>query len=78
VLDESAKSSQSRPLPECRDGGTFLQGYDAQNVTHEGGLVIATRPTSDTTDCGWYEPMITAAVATVAMMATHPPAPGSG
>jgi hypothetical protein len=52
VLDESAKSLQSRTLPECHDGGNFLHGCNAQNVTGEDGLVIATRLTNDTTDCG--------------------------
>ena len=39
-------------------GGGFIQGYNAQNVTSEDGLVIATRLTGDTADTRWYEPMI--------------------
>jgi transposase len=54
-------------------GGGFIQGYNAQNVVSEDGLVIATRLTNDTTDCGWYEPMITDAAAAAAMMAAHRP-----
>src|SRR6202012_4818199 len=44
-------------------GGGFIQGYNAQNVTSEDGLVIATRLTSDTTDTRWWEPMMKAAAA---------------
>jgi transposase len=39
-------------------GGGFLQGYNAQNVTSADGLVIATELTRDTTDTGWFEPML--------------------
>ena len=57
-------------------GGGFIQGYNAQNVVTEDGLVIATRLTNDTTDYRWYEPMITGAAAAAAMMAAHrPPGP---
>ena len=60
-------------------GGGFLQGYNAQNVVTEDGLVIATRLTNDTTDYGWYEPMITDAAAAAAMMAARrPPGPDDG
>jgi transposase len=55
-------------------GGGFIQGYNAQNVASDDGLVIATRLTSDTTDYGWYEPMIAEAVAAAAAMAAHRPA----
>jgi hypothetical protein len=58
-------------------GGGFIQGYNAQNVTSEDGLVIATELTDDPADCQWYEPMIAAALDAAAMMAAHrPPAPG--
>jgi transposase len=50
-------------------GGGFTQGYNAQNVTSEDGLVIATRLTQDTTDTQWYEPMISDAAAAAAAMA---------
>ena len=33
-------------------GGGFIQGYNAQNVTSEDGLIIATELTQDTTDTG--------------------------
>jgi transposase len=60
-------------------GGGFIQGYNAQNVTSEDGLIIATRLTDDTTDYGWYEPMTGDAAAAAALMAAHrPPAPGGG
>ena len=56
-----------------------VQGYNAQNVVTEDSLVIATRLTSDTTDYGWYEPMISDAMAAAAVMAAHrPPGPESG
>jgi transposase len=58
-------------------GGGFIQGYNAQNVTSEDGLVIATRLTGDTTDTRWYEPMTGAAAAASAMMAAAG-GPGSG
>jgi len=54
-------------------GGGFIQGYNAQNVVSEDGLIIATRLTNDTTDYGWYEPMIRDAVAAAAMIAAHRP-----
>src|SRR6267142_3279013 len=58
-------------------GGGFIQGYNAQNVTSEDGLVIATRLTADTTDTRWYEPMIKDAAAAAAMMAAAG-GPGDG
>jgi transposase len=42
-------------------GGGFIQGYNAQLVTSEDGLIIATRLTASTTDMQWLEPMMTAA-----------------
>ena len=58
-------------------GGGFIQGYNAQNVTSEDGLVITTELTDDPADYQWYEPMIAAAQDAAAMMAAHrPPAPG--
>jgi transposase len=50
-------------------GGGFIQGYNAQNVTTEDGLVIATRLTQDTTDTRWYQPMTSDAIAAAAAMA---------
>lgn len=50
-------------------GGGFTQAYNAQNVTSEDGLVIATELTQDTTDTPWYEPMISDAADAAAMMA---------
>jgi transposase len=58
-------------------GGGFTQGYNAQNVTSEDGLVIATRLTQDTTDTQWYEPMISEAAAAAAAMA-EAGGPGDG
>jgi len=58
-------------------GGGFIQGYNAQNVTTEDGLVIATRLTQDTTDTRWYQPMTSAAVAAAAAMAAAG-GPGDG
>jgi transposase len=58
-------------------GGGFIQGYNAQNVTSEDGLVIATRLTSDTADTRWWQPMMNAAAAAAAMMAAAG-GPGDG
>jgi transposase len=50
-------------------GGGFIQGYNAQNVASEDGLIIGTRLTGDTTGTRWYEPMISDAMAAAAMAA---------
>jgi len=42
-------------------GGGFIQGYNAQNVTSEDELIIATELTDDPTDMAWFEPMMRAA-----------------
>jgi transposase len=59
-------------------GGGFIQGYNAQNVTSEDGLVIATELTDDTTDTAWFGPMMTRAEDAAALIAAHRPAPGTG
>jgi transposase len=56
-------------------GGGFIQGYNAQNVTSEDGLVIATELTGDPTDCQAFEPMMRAAEDAAALIAAHRPAP---
>jgi transposase len=58
-------------------GGGFIQGYNAQNVTSEDGLLIATRLTSDTADTRWWEPMMKDAAAAAAVMAAAG-GPGTG
>ena len=50
-------------------GGGFVQGYNAQNVASEDGLVIATRLTQDTTDVRWYQEMVRQAQDAAAAMA---------
>jgi transposase len=50
-------------------GGGFIQGYNAQNVASEDGLIIATRLTNSTTDTPWYQPMTGEAAAAAAAMA---------
>ena len=57
-------------------GGGFIQGYNAQNVTSEDGLIIATALTCDTTDTGWFEPMLHAAGTAAALISEHRPAGG--
>jgi transposase len=52
-------------------GGGFIQGYNAQNVCTEDGLILATRLTRDTSDVRWYQPMITAALAAAGLAAAH-------
>jgi transposase len=60
-------------------GGGFIQGYNAQNVTSEDGLVIATRLTATTGDVTWYQPMTAAAQqAAAAMAAARGPGDGGG
>jgi transposase len=50
-------------------GGGFIQGYNAQNVTSEDGLVIATTLTNSPNDVLWYQDMIGGAAAAAAAMA---------
>jgi hypothetical protein len=57
-------------------GGGFIQGYNAQNVTSEDGLVIATRLTDDTTDMAWFAPMAEQAAAAAALIEANRPAAG--
>jgi transposase len=59
-------------------GGGFIQGYNAQNVTSEDGLVIATELTDSPNDVQWYEPMIAKAQdAAAAMAAAGGPGPAA-
>jgi transposase len=67
VIKRNVTDPDSRLMPVR--GGGFIQGYNAQNVTAEDGLIIATRLTQDTTDVAWYEPMISDATAAAAAMA---------
>jgi len=57
-------------------GGGFIQGYNAQNVTSQDGLIIATALTNDSTDCQWFEPMIRAAQNAAALIQASRPSPG--
>jgi hypothetical protein len=50
-------------------GGGFIQGCNAQNLTSQDGLIIATRLTQDTTDTRWYQPMTSDAIKAAAAMA---------
>jgi len=59
-------------------GGTFLQGYNAQNVTSQDKLIIATELTQDTTDTEWFEPMLRQAQDTAALITAHRPPPPPG
>jgi len=61
----------SRLMP-TRNG--FIQGYNAQNVTSEDGLVIATELTGDTTDMAWFAPMMEQAAAAAALIGANRPA----
>jgi transposase len=65
----------SRLMP-TRNG--FIQGYNAQNVTSEDGLIIATELTGDTTDMAWFAPMMAQAAAAAALIEAHRPAPAPG
>ena len=55
-------------------GGGFIQGYNAQNVASEDGLIIATELTQDTGDVAWFEPMMQHAARAAAVIAAHRPA----
>jgi len=61
----------SRLMP-TRNG--FIQGYNAQNVVSEDGLVIATRLTSGTTGMAWFAPMTGQAQRAAALIEAHRPA----
>jgi transposase len=58
-------------------GGGFIQGYNAQNVDSDDGLIIATELTDDTTDVQWYEPLMADAAAAAETMAAAG-GPGDG
>lgn len=47
-------------LMKTSDGG-WIQGFNAQAVATADQIVIAAQVTSDTTDVGWFEPMLVAA-----------------
>jgi hypothetical protein len=69
-----------RPSP---GGGGFIQGYNAQNVVSEDGLIIATTLTNTTGDATWLKPMMAAAQAAAAHITAARPArnddsPGDG
>ena len=59
-------------------GGGFIQGYNAQNVTSQDGLVIAAELTDDTADCQWFEPMLAQAQVAAALITAHRPAGHGG
>jgi transposase len=49
------------------------QSYNAQNVTSEDGLVIATELTDDPVDVAWFEPMMNQAAGNARLMRRHQP-----
>jgi transposase len=55
-------------------GGGFLQGYNAQNMTSEDGLIIATELTGDPVDFAWFEPMTRQAEQAAALIEANRPA----
>ena len=59
-------------------GGGFLQGYNAQNVTSEDELIIATELTDDPVDMAWFEPMLARAGQAAALIEAHRPAADPG
>jgi transposase len=54
-------------------GGGFVQGCNAQNVTSEDGLIIATELTSDPVDYQWFEPMVRQAEGAAGLIAANRP-----
>jgi hypothetical protein len=59
-------------------GGGFLQGYNAQNMTSEDGLVIATELTADPDDHKWFAPMLARGQDAAALIGAHRPPAGTG
>jgi transposase len=57
-------------------GGGFVQGYNAQLVTSEDGLIIAAKLTSTPGDVTWLAPMMTAAQAAAALITARQPVTG--
>jgi transposase len=55
-------------------GGGFIEGYNAQNVASQDGLIIATELTQDPTDFAWFEPMLARAQDAAAFIAARQPA----
>jgi transposase len=75
---DERKQEQAPPVRNVTDpdsrlmpvrGGGFLQGYNAQNVVTDDGLVSATELAGDTTDARWWQPMMEDAAAAAALMA---------
>jgi hypothetical protein len=64
--------SRLMPAP----GGGFGQCYNAQNVTSEDKLVIATEITDDPCDMAWFGPMMEQAAAAAAVIEANRPRPG--
>jgi hypothetical protein len=64
--------SRLMPAP----GGGFGQCYNAQNVTSEDKLVIATEVTDDPCDMAWFSPMMEQAAAAAAVIEANRPPPG--
>jgi transposase len=67
----------SRLMP-APGGGGFGQCYNAQNVTSEDKLIIATELTGDPCDMAWFGPMMEQAAAAAALIEANrpPPVPG--
>ena len=59
-------------------GGGFIQGYNAQLVTSEDGLIIAAALTPDTGDAAWLRPMMAAAGTAAAIITARQPASSPG
>ncbi len=56
-------------LMKTRSG--FIQGYNAQNVTSEDGLIIAAELTCDPADMTWFAPMLGQAERAAALITAH-------
>src|SRR5258706_346774 len=55
-----------------------IQGYNAQNVTSEDGLIIATELTDDPAGMAWVEAMMGRAEEAAPLITGHQPPPASG
>ena len=59
-------------------GGGFIQGYNAQNLASQDGLIIGTELTADPTDTRWFGPMLAIAQQAAALIAATPDADSPG
>lgn len=83
---EEARAAEEVIVRNITDPGSRLmhtrngtqQSYNAQNVTSEDGLIIATELTDDPADMAWFEPMMARAGANARLIREHQPGRRAG